>query len=295
MIRVYGQDDWWLDRDEDGYREYKIKWLLVSDNYFDGPANVHLCPDLPAVGSIWAFDNDLDLQVWCRPQMEVRPLLTGEPNRHWYVTQTFSNKPLPRCSDADPGDPLSEPPEIGGTFVKRMRELAADRHGNPLVNSAWQRIVGDLVTVEEPWPTVTITRNVATLNQYLYWTIAKTAPLNDSTLWGLPPRHVLFSNYYWSRKYQGNCAPYYSLTMEFEVGEWDRWYQDKGTVVLKTGGNPDNDDDFEIARSPTDGHTREVFLDGSGGKLAAGDPVVEVELELLDDSNLLLLGVPASL
>jgi hypothetical protein len=294
---LIGRLNWEMTRDDDGYRDYKLEWLIES-LVTDGPANVHLTAGLPLTGSGWSFGDDLDLQVWCRPNMTVRPVVTGEPNDLWIVEQTFSNRPIKRCQDTEVEDPLSEPPKVGGTFQKYRREARTDRNGDPLVSSSWEPIRGEIVEVEDPRPTVYIRRNVSSIDLATTTAILRNAPLNDATLWGVSARHLRFSNYTWDVNYYGTCSAYYTEHLEFEVDEFDRPYTDQGYMRLMTsaelGGttpNPDNPKHFKL-NTNNDGTPAWTLLNGAG--VATSTPN-DITLEILEESNLLLLGIPTSL
>lgn len=289
---LIGLTDWWMERDDEGYRDYHVEWLLEASPW-DGPANVHLCPGLPLVGSYWDFFDDLDLQVSCRPTMEVRPVVKGELNDLWTVTQVFSNRPLRRCTEEDNDDPLTQPPKASGTFVKIRQEAKTDKDGNPLLNPSFERIRGEIVEIDSPRPTVQIDRNVSSL-QLAAVTLMffnKTV-LNDSPLWGLPARKVKLSNYTWSEHYQGSCLKYYTEHLEFEVDDFDRPYVATGYMKLKDGGTPGNPLHYEANRPGADGTVVETYLDEDG---AATDTPFETTLEILGETNLLSLGIPTSL
>jgi hypothetical protein len=288
---LIGITDWWMERDSEGYRDYHIEWLIEAA-VTDGPANVHLCPMLPIIGSYWSFLADLDYQVSCRPDMEVRPVVKGEINDLWLVTQLFSNRPLRRCSEDNNDDPLSQPPTASGTFVKIRQEAKTDKDGNPLLNPAFERIRGEIVEVDAPRPTVQISRNVSSLQlPYVTSLFFSKTVLNDSPLWGLPARKVKLANYTWNEHYQGSCLKYYTEVLEFEVDDFDRPYTATGYMKLKDGGTPGNLLHYEANRTGADGTVTETYLDGDG---AATDTPYETNLEIYGEADLLSLGIPTS-
>lgn len=284
--------DWPVERDESGHREYTLK-ILVAALTTDGPTAILAASGLPSVGSSWVYGG-VDIDATCRADFRCTPVVTGEPNDLWIVECPFRSKPVQTCADVEAGNPLLEPPEIGGTFAKYRRKLRQDRNGDPLVNTAWEPIEGEIVEVEDPRPTVRIGRNVSALDLATVTAILRTAPLNDSPLWGIPARHLRFSNYTFTRKYFGMCSVYYTEEMEFEVDEFDRWYTNVGYRKLKAGatGPAASPDDVELYRNLNDGSLQEVYLDADGQPTLTP---VETKLELLDASNLLLLGIPATL
>jgi hypothetical protein len=295
--QIIGKLDWNCETDGDGHRDYKIVWL-IEGTALDGPANIGLTPGLPLVGAMWAFGDDIDLWAFCKPNKRAEPVVVGEPNTLWTVEQLFSSRPLRRCQDESIEDPLAEPPTIGGTFSKFMKEAVKDKDGKIIRTSSWERFPKDFTEIDDPRPTVVIGINVATLNLAFYTSMLKGTPLNNSPMWGVGARCVKFSNFNHERKLYGTCAFYYSIEMEFEINfdTWDVKAPDQGTRKLKPDGNPNNPADFEEIVDEGGYAVREpMLLNGSGEVLADGLSPVEKTLRPLKDSNLMLLGVPASL
>lgn len=232
-------------RDEEGHREYKVQHLVEADPT-DGPANVLQTPGLPLPGSLWIVDNDVDIWAWCRFNTDVRlhpDYREGEKAKWWIVEQTFGTKPPPlqRCQDQQFDDPLLEPPKISGEFVKRSEETVRDRFGAPVINSAWEQLRGPQIEFDVSSPAVRIEQNVARLGLELFGPMVNT--VNAFPLWGLPRRCIKLSNVSWERKYYGQCYPYYTRTLEFEinvtsdengllVSGFDRELLDEGTKAL---------------------------------------------------------------
>lgn len=296
MPEVLGRLDWNMTRDDEGHREYKIKWL-VHGLLTDGPANVMLCPGLPTIGSTWAFDGDLDLWAWCRPNMAVSPVLPGEPNEYWTVEQTFSTKPIKRCQDSSFENPLDEPIKIGGSYNRYQKLLKVDKDGVPLVNSAKELLPSEVREDDEPYPVVTMSQNVAALNLPLITSILK-SPLNDAPLWGLPARCVKFSNFTFDMNFYGTCSVYYTPQMEFQLSDngFDESLPDAGYQRVKEGvvDPPVYPDDYETNLDDS-GVPQWTLLDGTGRPHDDPDNPVMITVRKKGESNLLLLGIPAAL
>jgi hypothetical protein len=256
-----------------------------------------LCPGLPQIGDTWAIFGDLDLLAFCHPDLKVTPEVTGEANTLWQAEQTFSTRAIKRCQSTSVDDPLLEPPEVSGTFTKYIREAYVDKDGDAITNSSLEIIRGELVEYDDPRPTVQVGMNVSTLPLATVTQILRQAPLNSSTMWGLPARSVKLSNFTFTRKYYESCSVYYHIVYDFEINfdTWDRWMLDHGTRRLRDSGDDENPDDMIQHRNGNDGSLQTVLLDGSGGLLAPGGTPVEIKIELFDESNLLLLGIPSSL
>jgi hypothetical protein len=307
-ITNLGRRRWSMESDDDGHSEYTIQWLIETTDPLDGPTSIWLSGAIAAVGSTWGYGNDIDLQAWCRPRMSFRMVVEDEPNTLWIVEQYFSSKPILRCQDASPGDPLAEPPKWGGTFGRFMRQTTIDKDDNVITNSSLQRVP---IEVPDIQPTITVTQNVATLNLTGRATVLR-APLNDAPLWGLPARCIMFSKYTWEQNFYGLCYTYFTETLEFEANAdtFDTEFIDEGSRVLNghwddtgawvlddiNGGAPSaNNPNHFIRYVDRNGFPGTTLLDGAGKPLTdAGSPVVRTARPM-KESNLLLLGIPATL
>jgi len=234
-ILLAGQTTWELDRDDQGHREYKVTFRVQGD-VLDGPAQVLLTPGLPTYGAWWVVDNDSDLWAWCRWSASVKPEVEGEPNEFWKVSFTFSTKPPDRddraCAQVQVEDPLLEPPKINGSFVVYSEEATSDRFGQPIINSAFERLRGPQVEFDGNRPQVKIEMNVANLDFAFLSSMGNT--VNDAPLWGMPPRCVKLSEIEWERRFYGVCYIYYTLHLTFDIraDSFDRDLLDEGTKVL---------------------------------------------------------------
>jgi len=293
-MALRGAIDWNLTRDKEGHREYKIQWLCESNDWNDGPERAYWTPGLPAIGSTWAFGNDLDLWAFCWPNATVKPVLTKERQNLWIVENMFSTKPLSRCQDTDIENPLNEPMEISGSFVKYTKEIAKNKDDEKIASSSHERIRGPIMEFDHNRPTVTIGMNLLTLPLSTFAPMVDT--VNNHVLWGLGVRRVKLSNVQWERKLYGTCTFYYTVTYEFDIDytTFDRVTWDEGTKILSAGGNVNNPDDFEQYKDVNGENTR-VFLDGAGNALTNGAAPVEIDIKFYNESNFFTLGIPASL
>lgn len=235
---INGQHAWSMDTDAEGYRNYKIKFLVRCDTT-DGPATVAQALGLPQPGDPWIIDNDTDLWVWCRPNLQVTPYQAkeGEPHNWWMVERTFSNKPLDKdkqkCADVKIEDPLLEPMKISGGFTKYTEEATKDLFGKPIRNSAHEQIRGPQNEWDASRMFVRIDQNVLFLELPLLNSMRDT--VNKYPLWGLPTRCIKLSSISWERLYHGQCHVYYKRSFEFEIRNesFDRDILDEGTKVLE--------------------------------------------------------------
>lgn len=291
-----------LDRDKDGYKEYKITWLVETTDVADGPWSILACPGIPPVGSAWSIGNDSDPWVFAWPDTQVASLTTDEPGYYWTVTQMFTNRPLSRCQTTAIENPLAEPPNISGSYVKYKTAGMVDIFGDPLISSSREMFTGSAVEIDDGRPTVNISMNfvdstiIGVATGLLHNGVYGRKSVNDATLFGLPAKCVKFSDFSYTRKLYGTCTYYFNCSFSFEINfaTWTRRIVDTGTRVLLTGGDKDDDEDFVVKKDKNDEKKGRIFLDGLGNALPKGDPPYEWEKELYVPDNLLLLGIPSS-
>lgn len=292
---LVGLLDWKGKRDKDGHREYDARFLVRTTSSADGPVAVLTCPGLPAIGSYWDEPGGNDPWALCQPDMTVSTVVKNEPNFHWYVDTKFSTKPINRCQSSQPGDPLSEPPKISGTFSKFTVDANFHADGTPIVNSAGQPLLG--IKRDANRPTVRIELNYSNINLAAIASAVDT--VNDSPLWGLPARCIKLSNASWSRKFYGTCSHYYTVAYDFDISfnSFDEIHVDRGPFCV----SPDAEDrlnpkpsDLIPMRSYDDTPVSMGYLDGAGnptGPFSAGTRNVY----LYGQTNFLLFGLPSSL
>lgn len=300
-----GRIDWSVDRDKEGHREYELVTRVLTTAATDGPATVMNAAGLPTVGSTWSFGGDSDPWAFCWPTMSVKPQIKTEPNRHWTVKQKFSTRPMQRCQDTTIEDPLAEPDRISGTFVKYLRNTEVDRNDKKIASSSHELITG--IQKDDARATVTIEQNVMSLDLEQFTEMMNT--VNDAELWGLSSRKVKLGAITWSRQMWGVCNYYYVRRFEFEIRfegfdltdivdtgfkryNWEK-YGDVGT------GHEYRDDPtkFCVDKDDNDENTPErILLNGYGSPLTDGESPVKLDpVELYDESNFLLLGIPSDL
>lgn len=277
-----GPRTWSMVRDADGNREYKLR-SLVRGAITDGPATVLQTAGLPQVGDEWNFFGDHDPWATCKQTAKVDPhpnVKEGSPFAEWIVEQTFSSKgDAKACKDQQIDDPLLQPMKISGSFKNTNREATHDRHGQPIVNSAWEQLRGPQVEFPISNPLVTIEQNVAVLELGLCSRMVN--HVNQAELWGVSRRNILLTQFTWEKKFYGKCQAYYQRKFEFEISDiWDRDLLDEGTKALHghwdhdtgnyltdkiNGADPDptNPQHFDRFKD-RNGENARVILDGGG-------------------------------
>jgi hypothetical protein len=203
--------------DKDGYRDYKIVFLVQTDDTDDGPNVVwgSVDPDspLPNIGDAWNYGNDYDPYALCWPTCSVTKYGPAEQRGYyWLVEYLFTNRPFQRCQDTKIENPLLEPPKVSGSFVNYTRKTHHDRNGGLILSSSLEPI-----EIERDYnrPTVTVELNVSSNPLATYAAMIDT--VNDRELWGLPARCVKLRNVSWTRHYYGVCTAYYTLRYEFDI------------------------------------------------------------------------------
>jgi len=291
---VVGRLDWGLDRDKEGHRTYKVKWLVQTGSTAEGPSHALIASGLPAIGSSWSQGYDYDAWARCLPTQSCRYLTKNERGYWWEVEQVFSTKPLTRCQDTSIDNPLQEPDRISGGFVKYTKEVDKDKDDKAIKTSSHERIRGDQVTFDANRPTVTIEKNVLVLPLSTFAPMIDT--VNDDVMWGLPARCVKLTNVSWSRELYGTCTFYYTVSYEFDCKyeTFDNTIFDEGTKILSKGGDKDEPRDFEVYKDVNGENTR-VFLDGEGNPLEKGEDPVEIDIKYYSESNFSTLGIPTTL
>ena len=217
-----GPVTWSADRDDEGYRTYKVTYL-VSATITESPAAVMRASGLPATGSSFQISgySGTDSWVWCRPEMSVRihQEKEGDPATYYLVEKTFSNKTEKgkslRCQDTEIDDPLLEPMKISGNFGRTQWEAKYNMYGAKLVTSANEPITGPGVTFDYIRPTVRIEQNVANLGLATFANMTNT--VNAYSLWGCSARCIKLASTSWERKVFGKCGFYFTRSFEFEI------------------------------------------------------------------------------
>lgn len=300
-MRPHGPADWSLSIDEEGYRTYKIQWKVDSGDPSLGPRAVSLCPGLPMPYSLWIFNLpgmvDRDEAAFCYPSMDVKKMYSPEePGQWWFVTQTFSTKPLKNCEDAQNDNPLLQPPKISGSFVKYTKEAVTDRNGKLLKNSSHELFRGSLVERDANRQQLNVEMNVATYNAALYAGLMDY--LNDTAMWGCDAECVKFSECSFDRAsyvtQAGQCMFYYTMQMTFDIQPegWTRKIPDRGLATLLPGGNPNNPKHFAIQKDDN-GENQPILLNGHGRPLEDPNNPFIHEYDLYPLGNLFALGIPA--
>ncbi len=307
---INGHRVWSMSRDKEGHREYRINHQVQAATT-DGPYVVMRTAGLPAIGSVWNFDNDLDPWAFCRPTMKITPRVRDEPNTIWDVEQTFStfSRQPDRCQDETIEDPLLEPNGISGSFVKYVKEVSQDKDGDAIRSTGFELLRGSQMEFDHNRPTVVISQNVASLGLATFTEMIDT--VNSTTLWGLGARKIKLSNVSWERKLYGLCNFYYTRQFEFDIDftNFDRDVLDEGTKVINgfweesgwtlkniDGGPPSVSNPEHFLRyTDRKGNLATTPLQSNGKPAISAETANTITVQYYGESNFLTLGIPTVL
>lgn len=291
----WGRIAWSLKRDSEGHREYDLQ-MLVKAGRDDGPLTVMFASGLPADGTTWGYGGDNDVYAYLWPDRDVSQFVSDQgPMEWWKVGFKFSTRPHRRCQTTQIENPINEPPDLSGSFLRYVKNATQDRFGTPLRTSSHELITGEAAQFDGNRATVRVGLNTATLPLTTFTSMMNT--VNDATLWGLGSRKIKLSNTSWQRKVYGTCNFYYTSVHEFDIDfeGHDKVAFDQGTRILIDGGDADNPADFILAKDKLGENYGTVLLDGAGQVLTDIGSPVTANIEHYNESNFLLLGVPTSL
>lgn len=309
-----GRVDWELNQDDEGNRTYTLRSLIKTSGSTVGPMSVMSATGLPTIGSPWSYGTDSDPWAYCSPMVRVTPVIKKKPNKFWIVENKFTTLPFKRCSSNTIQNPISEPPDISGSFVKYTEESSKDKDGSIITYSNHEPIRGSQAEWDAGRATVSISLNTLSLQLDFFASLIHNC--NDSLMWGLPAGCVKLSNISWGRKIYGTCSYYYTRKFDFDISYngFGRDIVDQGSKVLDGQWvnrhwvtNPSLPPDAEldpknfVRYKDLNGENTTILLDGHGEPLdifGTGSNPTEPQSFYLDHyprSNLLLLGIPSSL
>lgn len=296
--KLLGRIDWSADVTEDWDRNYKIKWLVETDDPLDGPGRAMNCPGLPSPGSLWIFGNENDQYAYCMPNWTVNRFQTiSEPSFHWVIEQPFTTKPTISQKQTTVSNPLAAPPQLGGSFLKYQEEQRYDRNTKPILSMTGEYIRGKSVEFDSNKPTVTIEINYPTLGLDVFSFLID--HVNDSAMWGLSKRMVKLSQVKWTRNMY-MFGYYYTRSYDFDVDfkTFDRKIPEVGTKKLIAGGDKDNPGHWIVRRDPLGAILTDLRYYRSNGQewrgfATDGDPASRM-VEYYPETNLFQLGIPSS-
>lgn len=301
-------------RDEEGHRFYEIDWHVRT---FDQHENIAWIlqnwplfnpGDMFMLVSLWPETAGFDEWAFCTPELNIAAhpdVRDNGPVKHWVITQYWSTKQTWRCNLFPIENPLLEPYEITGDYIHEQRQARVDRFGKALKFPNFETITGPATEYKYSHPTITISYNQATLPLATITLLIN--KVNDAELWGLEPRKIKFSDAKFERRVYGSCFYYWhvSYTFEFDEKGFDVEVPFFGTKEYNGSGSIYDPKSFDIAKTESDQNDA-IPLDSVGRKLRFIGldvnnnpqylyPQHVQTVELLEEGNFLLLGIPGVL
>lgn len=189
-------------------RTYQAVFQVIASR-MEGPAQVQQAAGIPAYGGPYILGNDFDLWAFADSssaspvEFNVQFDLGNGPENctKWEVTITWSTNANPRNSTDPRGNPINDPPIIGGSFVGQTELAFRDKDGQPISTTAGERYE-DLPTRLDDTDTLTIGVKTSTIN--LVQRAEAIGKVNQAPIWGLGPRQVQLTQWGWSIEYAGS-------------------------------------------------------------------------------------------
>lgn len=278
--------DWDIQTDEEGYRDYNVKWEVAAD-LGASPDAVMMATGLPLPGAALTAIGGSDPWAFYQRKGSARLKAGDKTKKRWDVTTVFSNRPIKRCSQASFEDPLSEPPKIKGGFNRFQKEVREDSDGNAILNSSKEPITG--IQRDNNRPTLELEMNVAWLDLYILGQYIDA--VNAYEWWEQEPRTIKCCSFSWEYVLYGLCYRYFHCTFGFELNPetWDFRILDQGNMVLVPGANPPQ---YRRAKDTFE-ETVRVLLDGNGNATTEATYLDPIEVyQALDFS---VVGWPVTL
>lgn len=287
-----------LTIDDEGHRDYDVRWKVASNTSFESPDYVMMAAGLPLPGTPlgavvpggWPFAYFL-AKGSCR-------FLNREQTRYiWDVSTPFTTRGCRRCMTTPVGNPLMEPWKISGGGNKYVKAALRDKDDQPIVNSAGQRFRGEVVQIDESHATFSIAGNVAWINLTVLNSVRNA--VNDSTWWGHAARTIKCTDFRWEQRWFSACQYFFAVNFAFEINDdtWDLEPLDEGDLVK----DPDDATKWMVPKDAREQTLYRVLLDGHG---AIGDPANPVFCNGTDadvgpfrvrkEVNFASIGFPAS-
>lgn len=313
-ITVVGARNVSCTRDEDGHRNYTVNWLVHTDNSAKGPGYILANWPLAAPGAPYLLSAvERDLWAFCTPELNIsaHPDVTdGDPIQDWIVTQSFTTKPTWRCNTNPIENPLMEPWDVNISYRHEQKEATEywEESGDPpvytekkpLVMKNGERIKGSVVEIKVSHLSIELTKNYAYIDVPLISSLLN--KLNDTELWGVGKREILFADVRGERLAYGNCGFYWRMTFTFDINEdgFDPTIPWWGSRVRKTTAPawPSNaQNDYEVPKNSETYEALGVYPLNAEGKAANHMPGGQWKKKyaLYAQGNLLLLGIPTDL
>lgn len=283
--------DWWMDRDEEGHRDYTIQWKVQTSGATYGPNWALAATGLPTPGASLNIGASSDSWAFYTRKGSAKLMRKDSRRDIWLVTTVFSTRPLRRCSTNAVGNPLLEPNRWSGGVRKYTIETDKDKDGNALLNSAGERYTGPIVQDTRTHSTIELEMNVSWID--LAFLADYCEAVNNATWWGSAARTIKCTDFDWREEQYGSCTTFFNVRFSFEINPdtWDLKVLDEGDMVAIPGTSPT---EFRRAKDDFEENVR-VLLDGSGNALASGAAEVYNSFRCKKEKDFSTVGWPSTI
>lgn len=303
------------------------KFLVLTNNYLDGPGTVALAPGIPLLYSPYLFGKEFLPFLRCR-SVEAERLA---PNSlQWEVTCVYET-PDPKDGGGGEGGHASDPkgdPKQGdgggtgqdtdGQFDNPLLmipevETHSETHKEVIygvydvLSQQLTPVAASTGEVYVPAPerdrsdlVVTITRNESILSPYPAQSILYQDAINSDVFWGANPGQVKCKSITVVRQVKnlpdGSQVPYLKVTYVFHFRDtWNQVILDKGSWYWYKPGDTQDKSQWKKKKFMSDDNQNiDGLLDGQGGSLPQGNTPVFLTLQVYPMLPFGLLGLPQS-
>lgn len=212
-------------KDELAEREYRVTYLVQTDDPLDGPEVVLRAPGLPIIGATYSFANDIDLGALVR-SLNARRL--PDERLLWEVEVTYSSRN--QGDDIVEQNPLDRPAKKRWSTEPYQRIIHHDRFGSPIFNSAHDTFDPPIM-IDDMRLTLIYTRNEATNDIPFIFSFANA--VNSDVFYGFQPGEVKLTHIE-SEEEKENNVIFWVTTYEFH---FRRTITNPQAQIYKPNGN----------------------------------------------------------
>lgn len=273
--------------DEDGVREYRATYLVVTDSNQDGADAVLAASGLPRRTTTYNVGNENNPAATVRSRIPRQ--VNGSP-QHWNVDVTWSTE-TPDPGDGEEGDqdPLNQPAVVTFGFNK-FRVVALGEEETPLTNANGEAFDPPPMK-DNSRPTLQVQRNEKTFDPLL--AIEFQDAVNDGPWIGAEERQVKVQGIDATKELDPRdpTSKFWRVTYNFEFARdnWDIKLLHTGTYYIVAGTTE------EISFKTDTGQPRIGLLTTGGDRLAKGAPENFREFRVYPEKTFGELGIDETL
>lgn len=257
--------------DAEGNQTYENVYEVDTDDKNDGSDTARLSPaafalGLPAYNDEWRWFNDYNPYAICKTREAVLRD-ENETRKLWVVTCGYTSKDQKRDSSGGggTGEPVYEPWKISGSYANGTKATNRDKDDKLVTNSADEP---KLTEVPHGYDTLILEGNSDVID--LAQRALAQNRCNSTSIWGLPQRSVLLSQWAYDIAYKAT-TPYVHHRFEFWIkpdGElWNLELADTGTRYIVDAAETDPNTRYKSFTARDEKLQEECWLDGAGSPL----------------------------